>query len=48
MHRFRTYGVEVRGAAAAYMQAVQAHPAFVQWNADAAKETWAIEKFDNN
>jgi glutathione S-transferase len=48
VHRFHTYGVEVKGAAADYMRTMQAHPAFVQWTAGALKETWAIEKFDNN
>ena len=47
-HRFRTYGVEVKGAAAEYMHAMQAHPAFAEWSEGAAKETWAIEKFDND
>jgi glutathione S-transferase len=48
VHRFRIYGVEVGGAAADYMGAIQAHPAFSEWNAGALKETWAIEKFDND
>jgi glutathione S-transferase len=48
VHRFRIYGVEVTGAAADYMGAMQAHPAFATWNADALNEKWAIEKFDNN
>jgi glutathione S-transferase len=47
VHRFRTYGVEVTGAAADYMRALQAHPAFAEWTAAALKETWAIAKFDN-
>jgi glutathione S-transferase len=48
VHRFRIYGVEVKGAAADYMRSMQAHPAFEEWNAGALKETWAIEKFDND
>ena len=48
IHRFRTYGVEVIGAAADYMQAMQAHPAFAEWTAAALKETWVIEKFEND
>jgi len=48
VHRFRTYGVEADGAAADYMRAMQAHPAFEEWSAGALKETWAIEKFDND
>jgi glutathione S-transferase len=48
IHRFRTYGVEVTGAAADYMQAMQAHPAFAEWTAAGLKETWVIEKFEND
>jgi glutathione S-transferase len=48
VHRFRTYGVDVTGAAAEYMGALQAHPAFEEWTAGALKETWAIPKFDND
>lgn len=48
VHRFRTYGVDATGAAADYMSAVQAHPAFAEWNAAALKETWVIEKFEND
>jgi glutathione S-transferase len=48
VHRFRIYGVDVMGAAADYMGAMQAHPAFAEWTAAALKETWAIEKFDND
>ena len=48
VHRFRIYGVDVTGAAADYMGAMQAHPAFAEWTAAALKETWAIEKFDND
>jgi glutathione S-transferase len=48
VHRFRTYGIDVAGAAADYMSAMQAHPAFAEWSAAALKETWVIEKFDND
>jgi glutathione S-transferase len=48
IHRFRTYGVEVTGAAAEYMQAMQAHPAFAEWTAAGLKEAWVIEKFEND
>ena len=48
VHRFRTYGVELTPAAAEYMRAMQAHPAFEAWTADALKETWVIEKFEND
>jgi glutathione S-transferase len=48
VHRFRTYSVEVAGAAADYMKAMQAHPSFQEWNAAALSETWVIEKFEND
>jgi glutathione S-transferase len=48
VHRFRIYGVNVEGAAADYMKAMQAHPSFQQWNAAALAETWVIEKFEND
>ncbi|MDQ8726324.1 glutathione S-transferase family protein [Bradyrhizobium sp. LHD-71] len=48
VHRFRTYGVDVAGEAADYMSAMQAHPAFAEWSSDALKETWVIEKFEND
>jgi glutathione S-transferase len=40
--RFHTYGVEVREAARAYMQAVMALPAWAEWRAAALKETWLL------
>lgn len=48
VHRFRTYGVDIAGEAAAYMSAIAAHPAFEEWTAAALKETWVIEKFEND
>jgi glutathione S-transferase len=48
VHRFRTYGIDVAGAAAEYMSAMQAHPAFTGWTADALKERWVIERFEND
>ena len=48
VYRLRTYGVDVTSAAADYMQAMQAHPAFQEWNSAALKETWVIEKFEND
>jgi glutathione S-transferase len=48
VHRFHTYGVEVKGPAADYMKAMQAHPAFEEWTTAALKETWVIEKFEND
>ena len=48
VHRFRIYGVGVSGAAADYMKAMQAHPAFAAWDTAAARETWVIEKFETD
>ena len=48
VHRFRIYGVDVKGPAADYMNAMQAHPAFAEWTAAALKETWVIERFEND
>jgi glutathione S-transferase len=48
VYRLRTYGVDVTSAAADYMNAMQAHPAFQAWNSAALKETWVIEKFEND
>jgi glutathione S-transferase len=48
VHRLRTYAVDVTPAAAAYMGAMQAHPAFAEWSSAALKEKWAIERFDND
>lgn len=48
VHRFRTYGVDVTPGAAEYMAALQAHAAFQEWNSAALKETWRIEKFEND
>ena len=48
VHRMRTYGVEVTSAAAEYIGAMQAHPAFQEWNSAALSETWMIEKFEND
>ena len=40
--RFHTYAVEVGAQAQAYMQAVLAHPVWVEWQAAALKETWVL------
>jgi glutathione S-transferase len=42
--RFRTYGVEVSAASAAYMQALMALPAWQEWHAAALKEEWVLEE----
>jgi glutathione S-transferase len=48
IHRFRTYGVEVTGKAAEYVRAMQNQPAFVEWTEAGLKESWVIEKFEND
>jgi glutathione S-transferase len=40
--RLHTYGVAVSPAAAAYMRAVMALPAWEEWRAAALKETWVL------
>lgn len=44
--RFRTYGVEVTGVAATYMNAVWALPAMRDWVAKAEAEEWKVERYD--
>ncbi len=44
--RFKTYGVKLDAVAQAYCDAMQELPAMKQWYADAAKETWVIEKYE--
>jgi glutathione S-transferase len=44
--RFKTYSVELDPVSRAYSDAILNHPAVKQWFADAAKETWVIEKYD--
>ncbi|WP_324779642.1 glutathione S-transferase family protein [Thiobacillus sedimenti] len=46
--RFRTYGVELAGAARAYADAVLALPAVQEWVADAVAETERIERFERD
>lgn len=40
--RLRTYAMEVDSVAAAYVEAIHAHPAFVAWKEAALKETGAL------
>jgi len=42
--RFHTYAVDVGAAAAAYMQAMMALPAWQEWSAAALKEEWVLEE----
>jgi glutathione S-transferase len=44
--RFKTYGVKLDPVSQAYCDAMQALPAMKEWYADAAKETWVIEKYE--
>lgn len=44
--RFKTYAVEMDEAASAYADAVLALPAMQKWGAEAAKESWVIEKYE--
>jgi glutathione S-transferase len=46
IHRFATYGVELTGAAADYMQTMQASAPFCEWTEAALRETWMIERFE--
>ena len=40
--RFRTYGIDGGEAAAAYMEAVQAHPHYAEWREEGLKEAWVV------
>jgi glutathione S-transferase len=44
--RFRTYGVNAPGAAAAYMEAVWALPAMQDWAEKARAEPWKVERYE--
>ena len=44
--RFKTYGVALDAVSQAYSDAMLAHPAMRQWYADAAAESWVIEKYE--
>jgi glutathione S-transferase len=44
--RLHIYDVQVSKTTRAYMDAIMALPAYQAWLKDAAKEKWAIEKFD--
>ncbi len=46
VHRFRTYAIEVSPVVRAYMETMQALPAFVEWTAAALAETIVIAKFE--
>ena len=40
--RFHTYSIAVDPASKAYMDAVQAHPAYMRWVAECAAEPWVL------
>ena len=44
--RFRTYGVELDGAARDYMDALWAYPAMRSWVAVAKAEEWKVDRYD--
>jgi len=44
--RFRTYGVELGGAARDYMDALWAFPAMRSWVAAAEAEEWRVDRYD--
>ncbi len=46
VHRFRTYAIEVSPAAGAYMDTMQANPAFRQWTEEGLAETLLIPRFE--
>ena len=48
VHRFRTYAIELSPPARAYMDTMQAQPAFRQWTEEALAETLVIERFEQD
>lgn len=44
--RFKTYGVKLDAVSQAYADAILAHPAVKQWYAEAAAESWVLEKYE--
>jgi glutathione S-transferase len=44
--RFKTYSVDLNPVCRAYSDAMLDHPSMEQWYADAAKESWVIDKFE--
>ena len=46
VYRFRTYGVDVRGAAAGYLETMLAHPAMKEWEAAALAEDFHVAKYE--
>ena len=48
VHRFRTYAIAVSPVAQAYMDTMQALPAFREWTEAGLAETLVIERFEND
>jgi glutathione S-transferase len=46
VHRFRTYAIEVKPEARAYMETMMALPAFDEWTKAGLAETLVIERFE--
>jgi glutathione S-transferase len=46
VHRFRTYAIEVKPEAQAYMNTMMSQPAFQEWTAAGLTETIVIERFE--
>ncbi len=46
VHRFRIYAIEVSSEARAYMDTMQANPAFRQWTEEGLAETLLIPRFE--
>ena len=46
VHRFRTYAIEVSPPVRAYMDTMQALPAFAEWTAAGLAETVVIARFE--
>ncbi len=44
--RFRTFGVEVGGVAARYMDAVWSLPAMLDWVSKANAEEWTVDRYN--
>ena len=44
--RFKTYGVELRGAAGSYAEAILALPPMVEWYAAGKAEPWSMPEND--
>jgi glutathione S-transferase len=48
VHRFLTYAIELSPPARAYVEAMQALPAFRQWTQEGLAETLLIPRFEQD